>query len=87
MSSLYSFGIGIGTKNSRGEWLEVFYPTPLLNPPKDLVSVITSSLGANSGDMEPTTDQLSALHSALNSSLSLFTALFTSRFTSLFTAL
>ena len=66
MSSLYSFGIGIGTKNSRGEWLEVFYPTPLLNPPKDLVSVITSSLGANSGDMEPTTDQLSALHSALN---------------------
>ena len=66
MSSLYSFGIGIGTKNRRGEWLEVFYPTPLLNPPKELVSVITSSLGANSGDIEPTTDQLSALHSALN---------------------
>ena len=43
MSSLYSFGIGIGTKNRRGEWLEVFYPTPLLNPPKELVSVITSS--------------------------------------------
>ena len=26
MSSLYSFGIGIGTKNRRGEWLEVFTP-------------------------------------------------------------
>ncbi|MBT6422834.1 MAG: 2,3,4,5-tetrahydropyridine-2,6-dicarboxylate N-succinyltransferase, partial [Porticoccaceae bacterium] len=66
MSSLYSFGIGVGTKNGRGEWLEVFYPAPLLSPPKDLVSVITSSLGAESGDIEPTTDQLSALYSALN---------------------
>ena len=66
MSSLYSFGIGVGTKNSRGEWLEVFYPAPLLNPTKELGSIITSSLGAESGDIEPTTDQLSALHSALD---------------------
>ena len=32
MSNLYSFAIGVGSKNSRGEWLEVFYPAPLLNP-------------------------------------------------------
>ena len=28
MSNLYSFAIGVGSKNSRGEWLEVFYPHP-----------------------------------------------------------
>ena len=31
MSSLYTFGIGVGTKNARGEWLEVYYPAPLVN--------------------------------------------------------
>ena len=32
MTKLYSLGLGIGTQNSKGEWLEVFYPKPLLNP-------------------------------------------------------
>ena len=27
--TLYSFGLGIGTQNNNGEWLEVFYPKPL----------------------------------------------------------
>ena len=32
MSNLYSFAIGVGTKNSKGEWLEVFYPAPASKP-------------------------------------------------------
>lgn len=32
----YALGIGIGTRNRAGEWLEVFYPTPLLAPAGDL---------------------------------------------------
>ncbi len=32
MSNLYSIGLGIGSKNDKQEWLDVFYPSPLLNP-------------------------------------------------------
>jgi len=32
MSNLYSIGLGIGSKNSKGEWLEVYYPSPLISP-------------------------------------------------------
>jgi 2,3,4,5-tetrahydropyridine-2-carboxylate N-succinyltransferase len=28
----FAFGLGIGTHNSRGDWLEVFFPAPLLAP-------------------------------------------------------
>jgi 2,3,4,5-tetrahydropyridine-2-carboxylate N-succinyltransferase len=28
----FAFGLGIGTRDSRGNWLEVFYPQPLLSP-------------------------------------------------------
>lgn len=28
---IHSFGLGIGTQNSKSEWLEVFYPQPALN--------------------------------------------------------
>jgi len=31
--SAFAFGLGVGTRNSRGEWLEVFFPRPLLHPP------------------------------------------------------
>ena len=65
MTTLYSFGIGIGTKNSNGQWLEVFYPSPILRPSQDLSSIITSEFGDNNEDIEPTKAQLDALESAL----------------------
>ena len=65
MSNLYSIAIGVGTKNSRGEWLEVFYPAPLLNPEQTLSDIFTLSLGASSGEVEPSSEQLAALHSSL----------------------
>lgn len=30
--ALFSIGLGIGTKNSKGEWLEVYYPRPVIQP-------------------------------------------------------
>jgi 2,3,4,5-tetrahydropyridine-2-carboxylate N-succinyltransferase len=29
---LFSIGLGVGTQNKKEEWLEVYYPKPLLNP-------------------------------------------------------
>ena len=39
----FAFGLGIGTHNSKGEWLEVFFPQPLLNPSAALAAAVTSS--------------------------------------------
>ncbi len=33
--NLYAFGLGIGTLNKKGDWLEVFFPKPMLNPSKN----------------------------------------------------
>lgn len=42
--TLYSFGLGIGTQNNNGEWLEVFYPKPLLNPADTILTAIQTAL-------------------------------------------
>ena len=39
-SSFFSLAIGVGTQNLQGNWLEVFYPQPLLNPPRELVHAL-----------------------------------------------
>ena len=44
--SAFAFGLGVGTRNSKGEWLEVFFPRPLLAPP---ASVVTSVRDCASG--------------------------------------
>ncbi|MDB3925633.1 2,3,4,5-tetrahydropyridine-2,6-dicarboxylate N-succinyltransferase [Porticoccaceae bacterium] len=64
MSNLYSFAIGAGTKNSRNEWLEVFYPNPVLNPDQALSDIVTGIMGSNL-EIEPDSTQLSSLESAL----------------------
>ena len=65
MNTLYSFGIGVGTKNKNGDWLEVFYPAPMLGPSAELATIISASLGSSSGDIEPSNASLAALISAL----------------------
>ena len=49
MTSLYSLAVGVGTKNSRSEWLEVFYPAPLLNPDEAIGDIFRVSLGLDAG--------------------------------------
>ena len=36
----YALGLGIGTKSSAGDWLEVFFPDPLLHPPASLAALV-----------------------------------------------
>ena len=39
-NSPFALGLGIGTQNSNGAWLEVYYPSPLLAPAQALVDVL-----------------------------------------------
>ncbi len=36
----YAFGLGVGTRNKQQEWLEVFFPSPLLAPAASLCSAV-----------------------------------------------
>ncbi|MEZ5528517.1 MAG: 2,3,4,5-tetrahydropyridine-2,6-dicarboxylate N-succinyltransferase [Porticoccaceae bacterium] len=50
MTALYSFGLGIGTQNNNGDWLEVYYPQPLLNPSEKVVNAAKSALDYTGGN-------------------------------------
>ena len=57
----FAFGLGIGTRNSRGEWLEVFYPQPLLAPDEQFLG----ALGRSFAGGELGSGELRALAAAL----------------------
>ena len=44
MTDLYSVGLGVGTQNSKGEWLEVYYPAPLLDPGRTIANALAGIL-------------------------------------------
>ena len=48
-ADIYALGIGAGTRNSTGDWLEVYYPTPLLQPAAAL-GRLWSVLGYTTGN-------------------------------------
>jgi len=50
MTKLYSLGLGVGTNNNKGEWLEVFYPKPLLNPEPAVAKAVAETLGYKGGN-------------------------------------
>lgn len=60
MTSMHGFGLGIATKNSHGEILEVFYPQPLAH----LSDAVASAIGAVSGELDDTS--LTGLAKALD---------------------
>jgi 2,3,4,5-tetrahydropyridine-2-carboxylate N-succinyltransferase len=67
--SHFSFAFGIGSQSSQGDWLEVFYPQPVLNPNTGLTSAIAEVLGSEltSGNhaIEINAEQAQKLASAL----------------------
>ena len=67
MSTLFSIGLGVGTQNSKGEWLEVFYAKPVLSPSATLQKAITSILAYTEGNQAIAIDkgQLGSLESNL----------------------
>ncbi len=56
MTALYSFGLGIGTQNSEGKWLEVYYPQPLLNPSEAVANALKAALDYTGGTQAITLD-------------------------------
>lgn len=65
--SAFAFAIGVGTKNNEGEWLEVYYQAPLLNPSEDLLAAAKETLGYNGGNeiLDVDGGELNALADAL----------------------
>lgn len=63
MTELYALGIGVGTQNKKGEWLEVFYPAPLLNVSDAIAAAVVECVGT--GTQALTDSLLAPLSAAL----------------------
>lgn len=65
--TLFSLAFGVGTQNRQGNWLEVFYAQPLLQPAGELVDTIASIVGYEGGNqaIALTTSQAAQLSDAL----------------------
>lgn len=63
-----AFAIGLGTKNAKGEWLEVYYNAPLFQPSADIIAAAKNAIGYEGGNQALEVDggELEALASALN---------------------
>jgi len=48
--SYFSFAIGIGAQNKKGEWLDVYYQQPLLNPSDALIKAVAGVAGHTGGN-------------------------------------
>jgi 2,3,4,5-tetrahydropyridine-2-carboxylate N-succinyltransferase len=47
---MFSFALGIGTQNTQGNWLEIYYPAPLSSPDDSLVAAAKKTLDAPEGN-------------------------------------
>jgi 2,3,4,5-tetrahydropyridine-2,6-dicarboxylate N-succinyltransferase len=36
----FAFGLGVGTHNAKGDWLEIYFPQPLLHPSQELATAL-----------------------------------------------
>ena len=50
MTNIFSFGLGVGTQNKKGDWLEIFYPQPILNPSGNVVEILKKILDYDGGN-------------------------------------
>jgi 2,3,4,5-tetrahydropyridine-2-carboxylate N-succinyltransferase len=68
--TIFSLGLGIGTQNSNGEWLEVFYPAPVINVATTDIDAIASSCGYQGGNeaLPISSEQMKAISLALSDS-------------------
>lgn len=66
--SFFSIAFGIGSKNSKGDWLEVYYPAPLHLPDSEFVDAVTAALDYEGGNhaLDLDKDQLEPVATALD---------------------
>jgi len=62
MASAHSLGLGLGTRNARGEWLEVFYPAPLLSPSSAATAVVRQILSPTTANQASQLDEATLAH-------------------------
>ncbi|MGB1906960.1 MAG: 2,3,4,5-tetrahydropyridine-2,6-dicarboxylate N-succinyltransferase [Spongiibacter sp.] len=48
--TIFSFGIGLGTHNNKGEWLDVFYPQPLMKADAKLAAAVAPIIEYSGGN-------------------------------------
>ncbi|MFM2479003.1 2,3,4,5-tetrahydropyridine-2,6-dicarboxylate N-succinyltransferase [Celerinatantimonas sp. MCCC 1A17872] len=81
-TTLFSLGLGIGSKNSQNQWLEVFYPAPQVHVEIQAVQPILDAAGYTGANqaIELTNDALKAIaNSAPNSDWATFAEQFAAR--------
>ena len=64
-TNFFALGLGVGTQNSNGEWLDIFYPKPLLSPAPELAACIADIELGQSNNTPLSSQQRSQLHTAL----------------------
>lgn len=63
----FSFALGVGTQSTTGEWLEVYYPKPILHPDNSLINALEQQLGDCTSEVRILTSaQLNALADLLD---------------------
>ncbi|MGB0732441.1 MAG: 2,3,4,5-tetrahydropyridine-2,6-dicarboxylate N-succinyltransferase [Pontibacterium sp.] len=62
----FAFGLGVGTKSSSGEWLEVYYNAPVVNADDAVIAAVAEKVGYQGGNaaIELEATQLSDLEAA-----------------------
>ncbi|MFT4768361.1 MAG: 2,3,4,5-tetrahydropyridine-2-carboxylate N-succinyltransferase [Glaciecola sp.] len=60
----YALGLGLGTRDREGNWLDVFFPKPILNPDSSLIACF----GQHASDLILTADDLLAIASECDAS-------------------
>ena len=68
MSNIFSFALGTGSKNNKGEWLEVFYPQPQLGLSDSALKALASVVSYNNGNeaIEVSNTQMQSLAAAFH---------------------
>lgn len=58
-----AIGLGVGSKNANGEWLETLFPAPLFQPESAIVATLRDTLSLDAGNQTATlnTEQLQSL--------------------------
>lgn len=66
-NSLFAVGFGVGTQNQQGNWLEIYYPAPLLQPSAALAAALAEALDYQGGNVAIALDnaRITALEAAL----------------------
>ncbi|REG86895.1 2,3,4,5-tetrahydropyridine-2,6-dicarboxylate N-succinyltransferase [Marinomonas pollencensis] len=64
---IFAFGLGIGTQNKEGDWLEVFYPTPSTNAEQSTLDALLESTNYEGGNSTLVLEEgdLNRLHMSL----------------------